>query len=458
MICRPHFRNATYALIAMTLTPIAASAQSTSRVSIPTGGAGQGSSESRGVSAISPDGRFVVFPSLAGLAAGDNNNAWDIYLHDRQTVETWRISMGMGGAPTNGSSVDPAMSADGRFIVYESAANNIVPNDTNNDSDIFLYDRQTGQTSRINGPQGVEPNNDSGNPAISPDGRWIAFESTATNLVPNDTNSNVDVFMYDRQSGEVSRLNVATDGTQAAGGSTLVPSMSDDGRYVAFVSFAANLVAGDTNNASDIFVRDRVAGQTTRVSVSASGVQGNSDCSRPVMSGDGHWVAFDTTSSTLVPNDTNARADVFVRDLQANTIWSPTQGGNGHSTAPSISADKRFIAFQSSATNYFPADSNGQSDVFVFDDVTGDTVCISRASATVYGNKASELPKISADGRWVVFSSLADNLVPNDLNALYDIFVRDRTGASCDEDINTDGVIGLGDVAKLIQRWGQNCP
>ena len=181
--------------------------------------------------------------------------------------------MASGGSEANGDPRWPSISADGRYVVFESAADNLVPGDTNDHSDVFVHDRQTGETSRVSvASDGTEGNGQSDEPSISADGRYVAFASEASNLVPGDTNHNYDILLHDRQTGETVRVSVASDGTEGNGHS-IEPSISSDGQYVAFTSWASNLVPGDTNDAWDVFVHDRETGETVRVSLASEGSQ-----------------------------------------------------------------------------------------------------------------------------------------------------------------------------------------
>jgi tricorn protease-like protein len=193
---------------------------------------------------------------------GDTNNAYDVFVRDRQSGTTSRVSLASNGAQGSANSTDPAISADGRFVAFVSNASNLVAGDTNDTGDIFVHDRQTGTTSRVSvasgGTQGSGP---SSAPSISADGRFVAFGSDAANLVAGDTNGEPDVFVHDRQTGTTSRVSVASDGTQGItifhSDVSFTSSISADGRFIAFDSDHGNLVAGDRNQTSDVFVRDQ---------------------------------------------------------------------------------------------------------------------------------------------------------------------------------------------------------
>ncbi len=402
----------------------------TTRVSVDSAGA-----EGNGLSvetAFSGDARFAAFVSAANnLVANDTNNQEDIFVHDRQTGATTRVSVDSNGAQANNVSDSPFLSGDGRFVAFDSNASNLVANDTNNQRDVFVHDRQTGETTRVSlDSSGVEGNGASLDPVISPDGRFVAFNSDASNLVANDTNGVGDVFVHDRQTGETTRVSVDSNGVEGIFVSGF-PTMSADGRLIAFRSLADNLVPNDTNGAFDIFLHDRQTGITTRVSVDSNGVEADSDSEDANLSADGRFLAFESDSTNLVPNDTNNDEDIFVRDLVANTTTRVSLNSvgaqpNGPSFTPWLSADGRFVAFESGASDLVANDTNGNFDVFVRDLQSGTNVRISVDSNGVEANSFSGQPVLSADGLAVAFTSAASNLVPNDNNGVFDVFVHQR--------------------------------
>jgi len=266
------------------------------------------------IPSISAIGRFVAFQSDASdLVPGDRNGSRDVFVRDRETGKTKRVSMASGGAEANSDSYLPAISADGRFVAFESFARNLVGGDANRLEDIFVRDRRTGETELVSvGSHGVQGSGDSYDASISADGRFVAFESLAGNLVGGDANRAFDVFVRDRSTGKTRRISVSSRGAQANAGSHL-PVISPGGRFVAFESDASNLVGGDHNGASDIFVRDRKTGATKRISVSSAGAEGNAGSYRPSISAAGRFVAFESDASNLVGDDQNGSRDVFVR-------------------------------------------------------------------------------------------------------------------------------------------------
>jgi len=391
---------------------------------------------------ISADGRFVAFESWAtNLVSGDTNGREDVFVHDRQTGVTERVSVSSTGEQGNGSSWSPSISADERFVAFESWADNLVSGDTNETGDVFVHDRHTGVTERVSVSSTREQGNDeSWHPTISADGRFVAFESKANNLVTGDTNKRYDIFVHDRQTSVTRQVSVSTTGEQGNDHS-INSFISADGRFVAFASDASNLVSGDTNGVGDVFVHNRQTGVTERVSVSSSGEQGNDWYGVddfPSISAEGRFVAFVSDASNLVSGDTNGYRDIFVHDRYTRvtervSISSTREQGYAHSWSPSISADGRFVAFSSGANNLVSGDLNDWWDIFIHDRQTGVTTLVSVSSTGEQANLGNGIPSISADGRFVAFSSGANNLVSGDTNGKTDVFVRDRCpGGVCE--------------------------
>ena len=281
------------------------------------------------------------------------------------------ISLALDGREADGASFTPAISADGRWVAFASSASTLVAGDTNGAEDVFVYDRLGRTTERVSlSSAGEQGNGDSFGPAISADGSSVAFESFSSRLVPDDTNGALDVFVADLPTGNISRVSLATDGGQADDRS-YSPSISANGRVVAFASFANNLVPDDTNGLLDVFVRRRDQQTTTRLSVGPGGVQSNGLSFAPVISADGTRVAFSSEASNLVPDDTNGIRDVFVASTVSAVVTRLSRGpgnkgqGNGPSLGPVVDASGALVAFASFATNLVAGDTNGQSDVFV---------------------------------------------------------------------------------------------
>ncbi len=382
---------------------------------------------------ISGDGHFLAFfSSSPDLVANFTNPYPNIFIRNLQTgtIDVVRIASN-GNLFTANDSL--SISGDGRYLAFTTAVASVVAGDTNGVGDVFVRDRQTGATERVSVSSGeAQGAQVSYAPSISADGRYVAFASRAANLVPGDSNKSDDIFVRDRQTGRTERVSVTTAGVQA-NGKSFAPVFSPDGRYVAFTSNATNLAAGDSNGVADIFVHDRQTGTTERVSVGSGGAQANSDSDHAAMSADGRYIAFVSNASNLVAGDTNGAPDIFVRDRQAGTTERANVNSSGGQTTvgylignPSISADGRFVAFSSDADNLVPKDTNGLADMFVHDRLTGQTLLASVSTGGVLADNASTGGSFSDDGRYLAFDSMATNLVSGDYNGVSDVFVRDR--------------------------------
>jgi Tol biopolymer transport system component len=281
--------------------------------------------------------------------------------------------VGPAGEQADGRSDRPALSADGRYVAFSSSATNLVASDNNSTGDVFVRDRETGTTERVSiAYNGLETDLPSGSPTLSAGGRWVAFDSTATNLVPGDTNGTGDVFVRDRQTGATRRVSVGPGGIEGNGDLGGRGAISATGRFVAFFSEATNLVPGDTNGTFDVFVHDTATGMTRRASVGHGGAQADGFSGSPALSGSGRFVVFDSDATNLVPGDNNGSVDVFVHDLELGKTTGVSVGpgivdGDDQSRDAAISADGRFVAFGSPATNFVQGDTNGAFDVFVRD-------------------------------------------------------------------------------------------
>ncbi len=430
---------------------------------------------------LSEDGAQVAFASVAtNLIAGDTAGVQDVFVRDRDSdgdgildeaggVATRRLSVATDGTEGNGDSHSPSISADGRYVVFSSKASNLVA-DTNAVQDIFVRDRDTDadgifdeagdvSTTRVSLGVNGEANAVSFNPMVSGNGRYVAFASASFNLLATDANDGApDIFVRDLVSSATIVVSIASDGTQANAPS-LGCAISGSGRHIAFVSGATNLVADDTGY-SDVFVHDRDSDgdsnfdqfgmvSTVRVSSLSTGLQANGSSDMPAISEDGRFVFFFSGASDLVGSDTNGVGDIFVHDRDTDADGTFDESGfvatrrvsvasdgtqaNGSSFYYVVSADGRYVVFASLASNLVAGDTNGVSDIFLRDrdvsndgtfDTAGDvsTVRVSTDGAT-QGNGASDKPAISGDGRWLGYSSAATNLIAGDTNGTTDIFV-----------------------------------
>jgi len=423
--------------------------------------------------ALSGNGRYVAFSSTASnLVLGDTNGKRDIFVRDLVTGTTTLISNGPGGAPSTADSFAPSISYDGRFIAFASDAP-LVSYDINGVRDIYLYDMQTGSTTFVSndmygsgGGNGV-----SYCPAISRDGRWVAFYSFASNLVSNDTNFLSDAFRFDRLAPAYTGIALASVGPGGVQGDDQTGDLtsnfdaageiaiSSTGQFVAFQSRADNLVQlalPDTNYATDVFVRDFGSGMTSMISVNAAGTRSGDGLSQmPAISDNGQYVAFNSASTNLVPGGTTSYS-TFLRDTVANiTIVASLSSEQVPCIVPcpggcpldykntSISADGRFVAFESHAANLFPNDGNNTIDVFVRDTQANRTWRVPYDGIGTESDGGSHAPSLSSDGTHIAFSSQATNLVSGDTNGVADVFLAsldsshfgycfgDGTGIAC---------------------------
>lgn len=371
-----------------------------SLVRISTGSDGrQGNNPSRYPS-VSADGSLVAFSSTASnLVLDDFNNSEDVFLKE---VATGRLSLVARGS-------QPKLSGDGRYVAFLSSARDLVPGDTNNRYDVFVRDRQEGVTTRVSvATDGTQGNSDSWEAAISADGRFVVFSSTATNLVPAATGTNKKVFVHDRETATTTEVSVRPDGSSGTGGDSMLASISGDGRYVAFTSRATDLVANRPRVAyTVVYVRDLISG-TTRM-VPSGFVKGTVS-----ISADGRYVAFYDSLETLVPGDTNRLVDTYRFDLatdemiRVNVAPDGTQanGDGGYVPQPvPLSADGRFVFFESAASNLVIGDTNNRRDLFIRDAVAGTTTRVSVDGVDPRATAASYAGAINADGTAAAYYS-----------------------------------------------------
>jgi hypothetical protein len=382
---------------------------------------------------LSADGRWIVFISGANnLVPFDTNQSDDIFLKNTVTGTIERVNLGVGGsqAPIGSNSDDPSISGDASVVAFSCTAP-LDPSDVNGLNDVYIRDTQTATTERVSVSYipGQDPNGKSGGSALSFDGRYVAFDSMATNLVPNDTNNFIDVFLYDRGTHMTERISVDSQGQQSNDWSS-VRGMSADGRFVLFASSATNFVPKDTNGAIDLFVRDRVLGTTTRVSVDGGGNEANGSSNFGNISADGTVVVFQSGATNLVVKDVNYTFDIFAKDLLTGNVELISVGvfgqGNYLSLYPVVSQHGRYVVFASGADNLVPNDTNQAADIFVRDRLLGTTTLLSEGPNGVQGNGHSQIPGVDALGLHVLFNSNASNLVANDTNNNPDVFLRDR--------------------------------
>ena len=422
-----------------------------------TGKMGTGESSSSSTS-FSSDGQFIAFESDSpDLVSDDTNGVTDVFVRDVINNTTTRVSVDSSGFEANAGSYSPSISADGRYISFSSAATNLDDIDEGNSRDIFVHDRVTGETTRVSQESlvGLPFSGKMGgskNPSISANGRYIAYDSGVPNLVQDDTDTITDVFVYDRITGVTTNVSI-----QDIGSGSFNPSISADGRYIAFefVDKTSTLYLDDGSVSMGnrgIFVYDRLNGTTEQVSVNSAGEKADFFSSSPSISGNGRYIAFDSYATNLVSNDTNCATDIFVHDrLDGSTervsVNSSDEPGNYNqpgpnyqpfppiiscddglftsSRSPSISADGRYIAFSSDATNLVRNDINDEMDIFVHDRLTELTSRVNIGESGEEANNYSVFPSITAHGNYIAFTSKATNLVSNgDHIGTSDVFIR----------------------------------
>jgi Tol biopolymer transport system component len=380
---------------------------------------------------ISDDGRYVAFVSAASdLVPGDTNGVQDVFVRDLVSGTTTLVSADATGGPANGSSLSPRISGDGRFVAFESFARDLGGGEDGVFADVFVRDLDTATTTLVSAAADGGPTDSGSNePAISDGGRFVAFHSGATNLLAGG-NASGNVFLRDRETGATTQVSVDVGGG-APNGWSGAPDLSDDGRFVAFASEASDLVPGDTNGLHDVFVRDLATHTTTLASLDhAIGGDPFVSSTSPSLSADGRAVAF--AADWTDPTGEHAVSHVFVRDLQAGvtTLVSASRDGSqgtGASGHPSISDGGRTVAFASSSAVLVAGDTNDATDVFVRDLTTSTTRRASLDAVHREAQGASGGPALSGDGRSVAFTSTATNLVAGDGTSGgggTDVFVR----------------------------------
>lgn len=446
----PAFRCALAALPALAIAAVAAFAAppkpKTVLVSVNAAGTAAVGRNSNNPS-ISSDGRFVVWQSDApDHFPGDTNGTADVFLRDLRTRTTTPVSVASSG---NGSGDDRSdcatVSKNGRFVAFQSRAKNLVAATVSGAGDVYVRDMKSGVTTlvSVNAAGTGAGNAASLSPRISADGRFVAFASAATDMVSLATGGNTQVYVRDLRRGTTTLVSVGFDGSAAGNGNVTgntfyakALSISRDGRFVAFCSDATNLATEWVPGLGDVYVRDLRKRTTALASVSTSGpdpIGGNAESFDPALSADGRWVSFESraTDLTATPLAGNGSA-VQVRDLKRRTTTTASLTADGTAAPPngaytaSISANGRFVAFSSDSDGLVPDDSNGSTDVFLRDLRRRTTTLVSRnAAGTGSGDQFAEYSEISADGRFVAFYGYAGDLVTNDGNQAADVFVRD---------------------------------
>lgn len=425
-------------LVPATVALAGPSPQRTVRVRLAATGNPDGASSQPSLSA---DARRVAFASRAtNLIPFDGNaNVSDVFVYDQGTSAVELVSAGPNGQPADGSSYQPVMSGDGAHVVFTSRASNLVPDDRNGESDVFVLGPEGGVVRVSVDDDGREGSGPSYEPDISDDGRYVVFTSNANDLVQTDSNGQADVFVRDLVAGTTRLVSVARGDDDSADGESSAPAISPDGGFVSFSSDAPDITAGDRNKHQDVFMRNRGSGRTQLISAARGrggqnrGIEGGFAAVSDV-STNGRFVAFESDATNLVRRDRNRRRDIFLRDTKHRStrrisLSTTNEEGSGASVLPTITPNGRFVAFASRADDLVAKNAQGL-DVFVRDIRGGSTVL---ADVTSLGRPRSrELrkgiepgrPSLSADAGTVAFVSSASNLAGGDTNGLADVFLR----------------------------------
>lgn len=383
---------------------------------------------------LSADGRYLAYQSIASnLVPGDTNNAYDIFVFDRDTSRIERVSVSSSGEQGDKNSVSPSISADGRYVMFSSDATNLVSGDTNARSDTFVHDRITGTTTRVsvdaNGNQGSLPSLEG---MISADGRYVGFR-TFQSFDPTDTNGTTDIYVKDTLLGTIKLVTRSSSGNSNHGGIS-TPVMSGDATVFGWISNDPSFVPGDTNNFSDVIIYDTKTGVNKRVSRGINGAQPNNTSFLPALNYDGTKVLFSSEASNIVPGDTNAVGDVFLFDVATATTTrvslsdtnqqldrvSRSRLGHG------LSADGKTAAFHSQSTNAAVGKTSILFDVYVRDLIAGKTQIVSKTHLGEFANGPSLDGLLSADGRYVGYRSLATDLTDDEVGPRSDMYLVDR--------------------------------
>lgn len=364
---------------------------------------------------ISADGRFVTFSSAAQNLDGTPSGTRDVYVHDLLLHRTERVSLSDTGGFASTRCDYPQISANGRFVSFVTYSDNLVAGDTNGDRDVYLRDRLAQTTVRISlSTSGEQSNNDSYAGSISDDGRYALFSTRSAKMHP-DGNTRTHFYLRDTHTNTTTRTTENSLG-DAANQDCKHGFLSSTADWIVFSTIATNLPGGAANSRDDVYIRNLNTGVTEWISSTHLGGEPDGHCNRPSVSADGRWVVFQSGATNLVPGDTNGVIDVFLHDRVTGTTSRINQRWDGSETvrecvSPRISADGSTISFQSSDTMLVPDDTNGVGDVFVYERATQRIELVHRGSGGVLGNRGASDASISADGNRVAFESTSTNLI-----------------------------------------------
>ncbi len=423
---------------------------------------------------ITPDGRYAVYASVVqNLVSGPQTPTPipQIMRHDRLTCTTVRVSETATGQPADKPCEFPSISEDGQVIAFRSRAANLAPGVPNLVDQVYVYDFATDAPVLISkSAAGVAGNASCGGPIISADARWVLFQSDASNLVPGDTNGQPDIFLYDRQTAALQRVNTNAAGEQA-NGATRRQHMSPSGRFITFDSTATNLVPSAPAVGPQAYLLDRDSDNNgifdepggtsiSLVSVNSAGEAANGLVFWPFVSDDGSLVAFWTTASNLVDGDTNGVGDIFVHNRATGITTRESVGPNGEQTSAAsyfpmhFSADNRYLTFHSPAHELVEGGHNGATHIFRRDLLLGENIIISRNFEGDLADASSEVGVPSASGQTVIFTSAGYNMIPGGTSNpdWVNVYVRSLRPA----DLTGDGAVGVADLLLLLSAWGDS--
>ncbi len=390
-------------------------AEAPQNIRISTGHDGSEADGPSNAPAVSDDGRWFAYSSNAtNIVPGDTNGKLDLFLYDRESGTNELVTRGLGGAPADEHVASHRISRDGRFVTFHSEASNLVPDDTDGVDNVFVWDRDTKEITRLPGAGSLWPD-------ISADGRYVTYSTTAA-LAPEDRDKTIDIYVYDRAQQQAVLITRTLSGDAGGGFDSTI---SDDGRYVAFMSDSWELTSEPVGTSRNVFLRDLTAGTTTLISTPPDGAS-NGGSHDPAISGDGRFVAFASSSSTLVPGDANDDTDIFLweRDTREITLVSATPDGtaaNGFSAGGRVSADGSYVTFWSTADDLAGKAAEGWTHAYRYDRQAKRNRAIGVPTAGTEGG--GEGAEVSADGRIAGFMSYSGDLVPNDRNGDRDTFV-----------------------------------
>jgi dipeptidyl aminopeptidase/acylaminoacyl peptidase len=383
---------------------------------------------------MSVSGRYLTFLSWStNLVPGDTNGAADVFLRDRKAGTIERVSLGSAGQQGTAGAGASAASADGRYVAFESWAPNLVPGDTNNAYDVFVRDRSTGTTTLVSASTAGLPANGSSDlngffpSRISSDGRYVIFESDATDLAADQTSSHIEVYVRDLMTKSAKMVSVTSSG-KPANGDSYAGAISGDGKWVVFTSVGKNLLGGLTTLYPQLFLHDMATGETRLISKANDGTPADGTSEGATFSSDDRYVVFESVAKDLGPGGSNGdvwRLDRTTGGLTLVSVASDGTRGNYPSDGGEISADGRYVLFTTNATNLIPGDANGDTtDVLLRDLQNGTTTLENVSNAGVQANGDSAACGISRNGSLIMFNSAGDNLIKNDTNRMVDIFLR----------------------------------